>query len=147
MKEDTNSIQNLAHLVKANRLFYNKLPSGELEDHIIRMIERLKMQKDLFLKEIANTADTQVADIISEPESDEILSHHSTISKYNEAISNNDVEGCLSFLIEIEELLYNKYHAYLFEQKPDEITKMILRNQANEIKRDIKILNNLYEYA
>ena len=105
------------------------------------------MQKELFIKEIANAADAKAKKLIAQQDHASKSFIQQIMKEYKDPISNHDVEGCISLLINIEQKLYDRYATYLFEEKPDEITKMILKNQSNEIKRDIRILNNLNEYA
>lgn len=142
-----NEIKNLAHHVKSNLLIYDKIPIAEFEEEIEGIVKRLKMQKKLFIKEIANAIGRDISEIIPEHENDLIDYNSKAMDTLGDAISDHDAEGCISLLIEIEQLLHDTYSSFLFEEKPDEITRMILRNQSNEINRDIRILKGLYEYA
>jgi hypothetical protein len=147
MKDNFNEISAIAHHVKANLLTYGKLPAEEFEEHVSSIIKRFKMQKELFIKEIANAIDHKAADLVPDNDEDMNKSNLSALEKFGDSISKHDEEACISLLVKIEQNLYDRYSSFLFEKSPDEITRMILTNQSNEIKRDIRILNNLYEYA
>lgn len=147
MKEETKNISLLANQIQSNQLVYEKLPYENFEEHIARMIERLKVLKDLFIKEIAKIASTELSTLASEENTALSSYHKQLLDKYDESISSEEVEGCIALLIEIEENLLEKYHEFLFQNSPNEITKMILKNQVIEVKRDIHILKNLYDYA
>ena len=147
MKKETIDIRKIAHQIKANQSVYHLLPKDKFEEHILRMLERLIMQKKLFLKEISNTTDQEQSEFLAEENVDHKSLNASILEKYKESISNEEAEACLALLIQIEQKLFDQYDSFLFKNKPDEIARMILGNQANEIKRDIRILKDLYEYA
>ena len=143
MDKEITDIIKIAKRIKANQFVYDQLPLDIFEEPILRMISRLKMQKKLFIKEISNAANIYISELTGNSHS----VHDSILEKYNDSIKNHDMEACVNLLMEIEQNLYDLYNDYLFKNKPDEIRKMILGNQAREIKRDIRILDNLLEYA
>ena len=148
MEEETlKNIQAIAHKIQANTHIYNALPSEDYEEHVVRILKRLKMQKELFVKEIANAFNLKTSNLILQDDSILKSYYQKVTDKYKDSISKKDMVGCIALLIEIEQELYETYISFLFEEKLGEIAKMILRNQSNEIKRDVRILNNLYEYA
>ena len=147
MKKEIIDIRKIAQQIKANQFTYSQLPLDIFEEPILRMVGRLKMQKNLFIKEISNATDIDISELKAENASNSKSQNASILEKYRDSIKNNEVEACISLLIEIERKLYDLYNDFLFKNKPDEIRKMILGNQATEIKRDIRILDNLLEYA
>jgi len=130
-----------------NQLVYGELPENALEDHVLRTLERLKMQKQLFIKEIAHVTKVSTSELVSDQNKAIESSKEALLEQYDDALKNKDVDVYIDLLIKLEQKLYEEYTTFLFHNRPDEITKMILRHQSNDIKRDIHILKNLYKYG
>ena len=71
MKKENTDIQNIAHQININQQVYDELPEETFEAHILRMIQRLKMQKKLFIKEITNATQIATSELVASKNSDD----------------------------------------------------------------------------
>ena len=144
-KSKDTRIQQIIHNLRTNMLIYNELPVDNFEEHIGRLIKRLRMQKNLFIKEISRVFKLDENSI-----SDRGEISRSLVQKDKEQrsiLENDDISAHIPRVIRIEEDLHKKYYELLMEENLGEIARMIIKNQSNEIKRDIRGLKNILEYV
>ncbi len=139
--------QAILNQLKVNQHLYQQLPIDDFEEHISRLFKRLKIQKKLFIKEINRVSNSDNSRSLKNTSELVEQLNENLQEQCNKTIREDDQYACLSVVIQSEEVLYELYNGLLFKNELDEISRMILKNQSNEIKRDIRGLKSIEEYA
>jgi len=127
----------LLNQLNKNIRFYDELPLKQFDKHFSDLFSRLKMQKDLFIKEVHRVF--KIDDSIDNNE-------NPTINIVNDSIKDPEsgaTEQWIAILNEKENLLIKNYDTVLSDENLSEIAQMILRNHRNELTRDLRNLNDL----
>jgi hypothetical protein len=128
--------------INVNLKLYHRLLQEIDHDDFSNLLLKLKMQMDLFIKELGNIFMINNTKILKE--------HASIIDKNLGKISSphdseNNIEGYLKVISEREKHLYKLYDELLLNAPTDEIAKMIIRNHYNEVNRNIQSIKDLRE--
>ncbi len=122
------------------KVFEELLQSIETEE-LRNLVIRIKMQKDLFIRELKR---------IFKDKSFDFASHSSTEKEVIKEImleyaSENAEETCFSIIRLREKHLLEIYDDLMINILKNEIAKMIIRNHINEIRRDLRALQDLHD--
>ena len=122
------------------KVFEELLQSIQTED-LRNLVIRIKMQKDLFIRELKRIFEDKSFDFTtnSSTEKDEIKK---LILEY---ASENTEETCFNIIRLREKHLLEIYDELMMNILKNEIAKMIFRNHINEIRRDLRALQDLHD--
>lgn len=133
-------VENLLDQINENRRFYEtilmKIETVEFKDVLVR----LRMQKDLFIKEICRLFQIDSQEHFNDSSPARKGKYGDQLSEYN---SSAKEVSYFDLTIRGEKDLLEFYENFLLDISHNEIANMILRNHINELVRDIQGLKNL----
>jgi hypothetical protein len=134
---DLYNVNVLLKQLNHNISVYEHLRLSQFDKKLSELFSRLKMQKDLFIKEVERVFKVDGAND----------NHINPSIKFNDdGASGNEPQTSEQWIValnELENLLIENYNTLLSDENLSEIAQMILRNHRNELKRDLKNLNEL----
>ncbi len=122
------------------KLFEELLQSIETED-LRNLVIRIKMQKDLFVRELTRIFEDKSFDFTTLSANDK-----DTIKNLMLEYASEDIEEtCFNIIRFREKHLLEIYDDLMINILKNEIAKMIIRNHINEIRRDLRALQDLHD--
>ena len=123
--------------ININLKLYHRLIQQIKNDDFSNLVLKLKMQMDLFIKELESIFILDNSKILDQ--------NASSIDKDVDKLLFENPENELFFRIigEREQYLMKLYDDLLLNAPKDEIAKMIIRNHLKEIRRDISSVKDL----
>lgn len=124
--------------ININLKLYHRIIQQIKNDDFSNLLLKLKMQMDLFIKELES---------IFIMDNSKILDQNASIIKkdVDKLITENPDNELFRMIGEREQYLMKLYDDLLLNAPKDEIAKMIIRNHLNEIRRDISSVKDLNE--
>jgi len=124
--------------ININLKLYHRIIQQIKNDDFSNLLLKLKMQMDLFIKELES---------IFIMDNSKILEQNASIIKkdVDKLITENPDNELFRMIGEREQYLMKLYDDLLLNAPKDEIAKMIIRNHLNEIRRDISSVKDLNE--
>ncbi len=140
------NIKPLLNQLRTNTMIYEEIPLEMFEENDSLLFSRLKTQKNIFIKEVCHVFKIEKQNHFDSNDSQVEKEYEQLIKKHRSELKDKNADKCIALILKIENLLQDNYSNLLLDADMDEITRMILSNQSNEVKRDIRGLKHIQRY-